>query len=108
MAIGKITLSGHRTSIGHRPVSLKLTAESIYIGKERIEIRDKKDIEIRVIGYKGQFIVQQKAFYQTHHGNDNLMRIRFGDKTTEFKFVLESESHKDKLLKFCEENGFRI
>jgi hypothetical protein len=80
----------------------------VYIGKEKLEIKNKEDVDIRIIGYKGQGINQQTAFYQAHNGNDNLMKIKYGDKVTEFKFVLDSETHKDKLVRFCEQNGFEI
>jgi len=43
-----------------------------------------------------------------HNGNDNQMKVRYGDKVTEFKFVLETETHKDKLIKFCKQNGFEL
>jgi len=105
--IGQITMSGRVPSIGHRPLTLKLTKDSIYLGKERLEI-NKEDVNIRIVGYKGQGINQRTAFYQAHSGNDNLMKIKYGDKVTELKFVLESETHKDNLIRFCKENGFRI
>jgi len=99
-------MSGRLPSIGHRPLSLKLTQDSISIGKEKLEIKDKKDVQILIVGYQGQPINQRTAFYQAHNGNDNLMRIRYGGKVTEFKFVLDSETHKDKLINFCKANGF--
>jgi hypothetical protein len=108
LVIGQITMSGRVPSIGHRPVTLKLTKDSIYIGKERLQIKTKEDVDIKIVGYKGQGINQRTAFYQAHNGNDNLMKFRYGNKVTEFKFVLESETQKDKLVKFCEENGFKI
>src|SRR5690606_21123388 len=108
LVIGQITMSGRVPSIGHRPLTLKLTKDSVYLGKERLEIKNKKDVEITLVGYHGQGINQRTAFYQAHNGNDNLMRIKYGDKITELKFVLESEAHKDKLIKFCKENGFGI
>jgi hypothetical protein len=108
LVIGQVTMSGRVPSIGHRPVTLKLTKDSVYIGKERLEIKNKEDVDIRIIGYKGQGINQRTAFYQAHNGNDNLMKIKYGDKVTEFKFVLDSETHKDKLVRFCEQNGFEI
>lgn len=106
--IGQITLSGQVPSIGHRPLTLKLTKDSIYLGKERLKIKNKKDVDIRIVGYKGQGVIQQRAIYQSHNGNDNLMKIRCGDKVTEFKFVLASEAHKDQLIEFCKMNGFQI
>jgi hypothetical protein len=108
LVIGQITMSGRVPSIGHRPLTLKLTKDSIYLGKERLEIENKNDVDIRIVGYKGQGINQQTAFYQAHSGNDNLMKINYGDKVTELKFVLESETHKDNLIRFCKENGFKI
>jgi hypothetical protein len=108
LIIGQITMSGRLPSIGHRPLTLKLTRDSIFIGTQQLEIKNKQDVEIVIVGYKGQGINQRTAFYQAHNGNDNLMRIKFGDKTTEFKFVLDSEAHKDKLIGFCEENGFKV
>lgn len=108
MLIGRTTMSGRIPPIGHKPMTLKLTKDSIFIGKERLEIQNKEDIEIRIIGFKGQGINQRTAFYQAHSGNDNVMRIKYADKMTEFKFVLESESHKDELVKFCEQNGYDI
>jgi hypothetical protein len=108
LVIGQITISGRVPSIGHRPVTLKLTKDSIYIGKEKLEIKSKGDVEIRIVGYKGQGINQRRAFYQAHNGNDNLIKIKYGNKVAEFKFVLESETHRDRLIKFCEENGFKI
>jgi|GEM_PF-4563264 len=106
--IGKMTMSGRSPSVGHRQLRLRLTADSIYLGNERLEIKSKEDIEITIVGYKGQMINQQIALYQTHNGNDNLMRIKYGEKVSEFKFVLESETHKNQLVRFCEMNGFRI
>ncbi len=106
--IGQFTMSGRVPSVGHKPLTLKLTKDSIYLGKERLEIKNKKDIDIRIIGYMGQGINQPTAFYRAHNGNDNLMRIKYGDKVTELKFVLESETHKDKLVKFCNDNGYNI
>lgn len=106
--IGKMTMSGRSPSIGHRPLRLRLTPDSIYLGNDRLEIKSKEDIEIRIVGYKGQRIIQQVAYYQTHNGNDNLMRIKYGEKVSEFKFVLESETRKHQLVRFCEMNGFRI
>ncbi len=106
--IGKITTSGRIPSIGHRPVTLKLTKDSIYIGKEKLGITNTNDVQIKIVGYKGQAINNPIALYQVHNGNDNLMKIAFGDKVAKFKFVLESETHKDQLITFCEENGFKI
>jgi hypothetical protein len=106
--IGQIVLSGREPSIGYRPLILKLRRDSVFIGKERVEIKNKSDIEIKVIGYKGQLINQREAFYLTHNGNENLMKVRYGDIVSEFQFVLESEHHKDKLVKFCRENDFEI
>ena len=108
LVIGQITMSGRLPSIGHRPMTLKLTEDAIYIGKEKLEIKNKGEVDIKLTGYKGQGINQRTAFYQVHNGNDNLMRIKYGDKVTEFKFVLESENHKDKLVKFCKQNGFEV
>lgn len=108
LLIGQIIVSGRVPSIGHRPLTLKLRKDSLLIGTERIEIKNRSDVTIRLNGYKGQGINHPLGFYQTYNGNDNLMRIRYGDKEAEFKFVLESETHKDELIKFCKENGFEI
>lgn len=108
LVVGQITMSGRVPSIGHRPLTLKLTKDSVFIGKERLEFKNKEDVDIRILGYKRQGINQRTALYQAHNGNDNLIRIRYNEKVTEFKFVLESETHKDKLVKFCKENGFKI
>jgi hypothetical protein len=101
-------MSGKIPSIGHRPVDLKITPDAIFIEKEKLEIENKEDVKITIVGYKGQWLNQPLALYQAHNGNDNLMKFRFGDKVTEFKFILESEAHKDELIKFCKENGFEI
>jgi hypothetical protein len=106
--IGRITMSGPLSSVGHRPLTLKLTKDSIFIGKKKLEIKNKQDLQITLVGYKGQGISRSAAFYQAHNGNNNLMKFKYGERVTEFKFVLESEAHKDKLIKFCRENGFEI
>ena len=108
LVIGQITMSGTLPSVGHRPVTLKLTKDAIYIGKEILEIKNKNDVDIRIVGYQGQLISQRTALYQAHSGNDNLMKLRYGGRITEFKFILESEIHKDKLVNFCKEHGFEI
>lgn len=108
LILGLITMSGRVPSVGYRPATLKLTNKSISIGKETLEIKNKEDIDIRIVGYRGQLVNQRTAFYQIHNGNENLIKVRFGDKVTEFKFVLESEDHKDKLVKFCKHNGFEL
>lgn len=106
--IGQIVMSGKIPSIGSRPLNLKLRNDSIIIGNDKLEIKDKNDIEIRIIGYKGQWINQKVALYQFHNGNENQLKIKYNDKETELKFLLDSESHKDKLVRFCSENGYKL
>lgn len=108
IAIGKIVLSGRRPSVGQPISKLKIRKDYVLIGDDRIEIKKKEDISIKLDGYRGQLITYQTNFIQTYSGNDNILRIRFGDKEVEFKFILESEHHKDKLQKFCIENDFKI
>jgi hypothetical protein len=108
LIVGQMAMSGQVPSVGYSPLTLKLTRDSIHIGKEKLEINDKRDVEIRMVGYKGQGIYQQTAYYQVHNGNENVMRISYRGLITEFKFVLESETHKDKLVEFCQEHGFKI
>jgi hypothetical protein len=106
--IGQIVLSGRKPSVGQPIANLKLRKDHVLIGDDKIEIKNKEDIKIKLDGYKGQLIPYQTGFIETHSGNDNIMRIRYGGKEAEFKFVLESEHHKDKLQKFCKENDFNI
>lgn len=98
--------SGRQPSIGHHPVDLKLLPDALMLGKERIELKNKRDLRIRIVGYQGQLIGSKIAPFQTHSGNDNVMHLRYANKVTEFNFVLHSEHHKDQLIKFCEANGF--
>lgn len=106
--IGMATMSGRRPSLGHRPLTLKLTADSVFIGKERLSILNKGDVSIKISGYRGEFINQRVAFYQTHSGNENVLKIKYQGKVVELKFVLMSETHKDQLVSFCQTNGFPI
>lgn len=108
LTIGRITMSGKDPSIGHRPLELRLRNDSMIIGKETIEIKDKANILNSIIGYRGQSINQRTAFYKTYSGNDNTIRLWHNDKEVLFNFILDSEHHKDKLLKFCETNGFNV
>lgn len=108
ITIGQIVLSGRRPSVGEPISNLKIRKDHVLIGDDRIKIKNKEDLRIKLDGYKGQLIAYQTAFFQTHSGNDNIMRIRYGDKVAEFKFVLESEHHKDRLQRFCKENDFKI
>jgi hypothetical protein len=108
LTIGRITMSGKDPSIGHRPLELRLKNDLIIIGKEKIEIKDKANILINVIGYRGQGINQRTAFYKTYSGNDNTIRLWYNDKEVLFNFILDSEHQKDKLLNFCETNGFKV
>jgi hypothetical protein len=106
--IGQITTSGRLSSVGYRPLTLKLTGDSIFLGADRIELKNKNDIEIQIVSYKGQAKFQTGTIYQEYHGNDNVMRIRHGDKTVELKFILNSERHKDDLVDFCEVHGIKL
>lgn len=106
--IGRIVMSGKNPSIGYRPLELKLKNQSLIIGNEEIEIKANADVLIKIAGYKGQLINQRIAFYKKHSGDDNIIKLRHGDMEVEFNFVLESEHHKDKLIAFCENNGFDL
>lgn len=98
--------SGRKPSIGHHPVDLKLLPDALMLGKERIELKNKRDLRIRIVGYRGQLTGSKIAPFKTHSGNDNVMHLRYANKVTAFNFVLHSEHHKDQLLKFCEAHGF--
>jgi len=108
MTIGRITMSGRRASIGHRPLKLRLTPDAIYIGDEKLEIKSKSDVKLRIIGYRSQAIRQRTAYYQTHSGNENEIRIVHQSGVAEFNFILDSERHQDQLLHFCKVNGFNV
>lgn len=104
--IGKFIMSGWVSSIGYRPYSLKIRKESITIGDRTFDVNNTDDVQFKIVGYKGQIILQREAIYKTHSGNENLVMVRYNNLESEFRFVLESEEHKDKLLKFCENTGF--
>ena len=108
VTIGRIVMSGKDPSIGHRPLELKFGKDYITIGHDKIDIESKFDIQINIIGYRGQGINQRTAFYKMYSGNDNTITLRYKGKEAKFQFVLDSEHHKDKLLKFCEKNGFNV
>ena len=108
MVIGRIVASGKSPSIGHRPLSLRLTKDSVYIGEERLPLEGKENIAIWVDGYKGETISHNSFLDPKASGNDNTMTIKLASKMSEFKFVLESERHRDKLVDYCEANGFEI
>jgi hypothetical protein len=108
VTIGRIAMSGKNPSIGHRPLELKIRKGSITIGQEKIDFENKSDIQINILGYRGQGINQRTAFYKMYSGNDNTITLRYKDKEAKFQFVLDSELHKDKLLKFCEKYGFNV
>ena len=64
-------------------------------------------MKITLVGYRGED-VQRQAIYQTHSGNDNRMSIKYLDAVTTIRFVLESKTHKDQLIRYCKANGFEI
>jgi hypothetical protein len=69
-------------------------------------LKSKGDIQITICGYKGQGKTRRLGFYETYSGNDNSIAVQYSDKVAEFKFVLDSEYQKDKLIEFCGQNDF--
>jgi hypothetical protein len=106
LIISKIVDACERPSVGYRPFKLKLTANAIFIGREKVEVSHPSDLTVRIVGYKGQ--TADLRGRTTHNGNENILKIRRGDSVVEMRFVLHSEPHKDQLVAFCKANGFSV
>jgi hypothetical protein len=105
---GRIVMSGKEPSVGHRPMELKIRSNSLLIGTTEHPIEDKGRMLINVIGYRGQGMVQRTAFYKTHNGNENTIRLWHDDKELVVNFVLESEHQLHRLKRFCERHGYKL
>lgn len=106
--IGRALLSGQTPSVGYVPATLVITKDSVTFGSQTIPLDNKGDIHITIGGYKGQWKMFPIGFFQTSSGNDNIIRIHYGDKNAQLKFILYSQNHKAQLIEFCEEHGFEF
>jgi len=107
MLVEKLMLARKAVIIKNKPLKLTLTPNSITIGENKFEIKNKNDISIKISGYKGEYVQEGEALYQTQYGNKNELTIKHGDKVSELKFALETAYHKDSLIRFCEDHGFK-
>lgn len=89
MLVEKLMLARKAAIIKNKPLKLTLTPNSISIGESRFEIKNKNDISIKISGYKGEYLQEGEALYQTQNGNKNELTIKHGDKVSELKFALE-------------------
>lgn len=106
VTIGRFLISGKDVTVGHSPLGLRLTRDAIYLGQTRIEMPDKSLLEIIVMAHEGEPRWASGGIYHAYNGTENIMRLRRGESIVEWRFVLGSKEHKEKLLNFCQRNGY--